>query len=25
DAIKQWLDAIRLGEAEDIFGWNETV
>lgn len=25
DGIKQWLDAIRHGEAEDVFSWNESV
>lgn len=25
DRIKNWLDAIRLGEAEDVFNWNETL
>jgi branched-chain amino acid aminotransferase len=25
DSIKAWLDGIRHGETEDIFGWNETI
>jgi len=25
DGIKQWLDAIRHGETEDVFGWNESI
>lgn len=25
DGIKQWLDAIRHGETEDVFGWNEGI
>jgi branched-chain amino acid aminotransferase len=25
DSIKNWLDAVRLGESEDVFEWNESV
>jgi branched-chain amino acid aminotransferase len=25
DGIKDWLDAIRHGESEDVFGWNERI
>ena len=25
DSIKNWLDAVRLGESEDVFKWNESV
>lgn len=25
DDIKNWLDAVRLGETEDVFGWNESL
>ena len=25
EQIKNWLDAVRLGETEDVFGWNESL
>jgi len=25
EQIKHWLDAVRLGETEDVFGWNESL